>query len=90
MNFTRLFIHGLESSGQGTKGMFFRGKYPDMIIEDFRGLFEERMKKLNEILLNKRDLILIGSSFGGLMAAIFACNNEDKVKNSSCWRLPST
>ncbi len=80
MSVTRLFIHGLESSSQGTKGAFFRGKYPDMIIEDFRGSLEERMKKLNKILLDKRDLILIGSSFGGLMAAIFACNNEDKVK----------
>ena len=80
MSVTRLFIHGLESSSQGTKGKFFREKYQDMIIEDFRGSLEERMKKLNKILLDKRDLILIGSSFGGLMAAIFACNNEDKVK----------
>ena len=80
MNVTRLFIHGLESSSQGTKSVFFKERYPDMIVEDFRGSLEERMKKLNRILLDKRALILVGSSFGGLMAAIYACNNEDKVK----------
>ncbi len=77
---TRLFIHGLESSSGGTKGVFFRTRYPDMIIEDFTGSLEERMGKLNKILSDKTDLILVGSSFGGLMAAIYTCDNESKVK----------
>jgi pimeloyl-ACP methyl ester carboxylesterase len=77
---TRLFIHGLESSSGGTKGVFFRKRYPDMIIEDFRGSLEERMVKLNKILSDKTDLILVGSSFGGLMAAIYTCKNKNKVK----------
>jgi pimeloyl-ACP methyl ester carboxylesterase len=77
---TRVFIHGLESSGQGTKGVFFRQRYPEMIIEDFEGTFSQRMKKL-EILLAERDnLILVGSSYGGLMAAVYACLNEERVK----------
>ena len=80
MNVTKLFIHGLESSSQGTKSVFFKERYPNMIVEDFRGSLEERMKKLNRILLDKKDLVLVGSSFGGLMAAIYTCNNEDKVK----------
>ena len=80
MSTTRLFIHGLESSSQGTKGIFFRERYPDMIIEDYKGSLEERMEKMNEILSDKTDLILVGSSFGGLMAAMYACDNEDKVK----------
>ncbi len=77
---TRVFIHGLESSSQGAKGVFFREKYPEMIIEDFIGPLEERMKKLNRILKGAEDLILVGSSFGGLMAAIYACENENRVK----------
>ncbi len=77
---TRVFIHGLESSGQGTKGAFFRAKYPGMIIEDFIGTFEERMTELNTILSHKRDLILVGSSYGGLMAAVYAFQNEKKIK----------
>jgi pimeloyl-ACP methyl ester carboxylesterase len=80
MGVTRVFIHGLESSSQGTKGVFFRERYPDMIIEDFSGPLGERMKKLNLLLEGVEDLILVGSSFGGLMAAIYACENEKRVR----------
>jgi pimeloyl-ACP methyl ester carboxylesterase len=80
MKSTRVFIHGLESSGMGTKGVFFRDKYPDMIIEDFVGAFKDRTEKLNEILSGKAPLILVGSSYGGLMAAVYAFNNEKSVK----------
>jgi len=80
MSFTRVFIHGLESSSQGTKGLFFRSKYPDMIVEDFIGAFHERMDKLNTLLINKSDLIIVGSSYGGLMATVYAFNNYDKIK----------
>jgi predicted esterase len=80
MELTRAFIHGLESTSQGTKGVYFRKKYPDMIIEDFFGPFEQRMEKLNGLLAGKNDLILVGSSYGGLMAAVYACNNEERMK----------
>jgi len=76
---TRVFIHGLESSSQGTKGVFFRERYPDMIIDDFSGSLKERMEKLNRLLAGRDDLILVGSSYGGLMAAIYACENEKRV-----------
>jgi predicted esterase len=77
---TRVFIHGLESSGMGTKGVFFRDKYPDMIIEDFVGSFKDRMEKLNKVLSGKTSLILVGSSYGGLMAAVYTFNNEGRIK----------
>ncbi|MBW1667771.1 MAG: alpha/beta fold hydrolase [Deltaproteobacteria bacterium] len=77
---TRVFLHGLESSNQGTKGVFFREKYPDMIIPNFRGALEQRMQKLSRVLSGKSDIILVGSSFGGLMASIFAMENEERVK----------
>jgi pimeloyl-ACP methyl ester carboxylesterase len=77
---TRVFIHGLESSSMGTKGIFFRDKYPDMIIEDFVGTFKERMEKLNKLLSGKAPLILVGSSYGGLMATLYAFNNEKRIK----------
>jgi pimeloyl-ACP methyl ester carboxylesterase len=80
MGLTRAFIHGLESSGQGAKGVFFKERYPDMIIEDFVGTFDQRMKKLNKLLSNKTNLILVGSSYGGLMATVYACNCEEKMK----------
>ncbi|MFC1823105.1 YqiA/YcfP family alpha/beta fold hydrolase [Thermodesulfobacteriota bacterium] len=75
----KMFIHGLESSNQGTKSVFFREKYPDMVIPNFPGTLDERMKKLEGILQHQSDIRLVGSSFGGLMAAIFAMENETRV-----------
>jgi pimeloyl-ACP methyl ester carboxylesterase len=80
MNVTRVFIHGLLSSSQGTKGLFFRERFPDMMIEDFDGSLDQRMEKLNYLLTEERSLIIVGSSYGGLMAAIFAFNNKERVK----------
>lgn len=76
----RIFIHGLDSSNQGTKSVFFRERYPDMIIPHFTGELQERMGKLKEILSDKSEIMLVGSSFGGLMASIFAMENESEVK----------
>lgn len=75
-----VFIHGLESTSQGTKGQFFRRRFPEMIIEDYAGSFDHRMRKLSGLLAGKNDLILVGSSYGGLMAAQFALQNEKRVK----------
>ncbi|MDD5712324.1 MAG: alpha/beta fold hydrolase [Smithellaceae bacterium] len=76
----RVFIHGLESTARGTKGRYFRRHYQGMIIANYRGPFEERMAKLEKILDRRSDLILIGSSYGGVMAAAFACLHKEKVR----------
>jgi predicted esterase len=76
----RIFIHGLESSNKGTKSVHFREKFTDMIIPTFVGTLPERLSKLDEILSNQRDIRIVGSSFGGLMGALFAMANEDRVK----------
>ena len=76
---TQIFIHGLESSNQGTKALFFKKAFPDMIIPNFPGALQERMDKLNRILSNKFGIRLVGSSFGGLMASMFAMEYESKV-----------
>jgi len=75
-----IFIHGQESSSKGTKGLFFREHFPEMIIPDFTGAVASRMLKLNEILSGKRGIIMIGSSLGGLMAALYAFQNQDRIK----------
>jgi predicted esterase len=80
MKNTLVFIHGLESTSQGTKGQYFRKLFPQMIIEDYIGDFQTRMQKLNSLLGGLDNLILVGSSFGGLMAARFALDNEPRVK----------
>lgn len=80
MQYTLVFIHGLESTSQGTKGQYFRQLFPQMIIEDYTGDLETRMLKLTKILQGKDNLILVGSSYGGLMAARFALDNEPQVR----------
>jgi pimeloyl-ACP methyl ester carboxylesterase len=77
---TRVFIHGLESTSQGTKGVYFHERYPGMIIEDYTGPLAARMEKLEAILAGKDGLIIVGSSYGGLMAAIYACRHPEKVR----------
>lgn len=75
-----IFIHGQESSSRGTKGALFRNLFPEMIIPDFVGDVPTRMSKLNEILADKEDIVMIGSSLGGLMAALYAFQNQDTIK----------
>lgn len=75
----KIFIHGLDSTNQGTKSIFFRERYPDMIIPHFRGSLQRRMEVLEEILLGKSGIRMVGSSFGGLMATIFTMEHESRV-----------
>ena len=50
-----------------------------MIVPNFPGTLQERMQKLNRALSKKSGIRLVGSSFGGLMAALFAMENESRV-----------
>ena len=77
----RIFLHGLDSSSQGTKGRYFKEKFPGMLVPDFSGSLSARMEKLNDILSEKTDIKLVGSSFGGLMASIFTLENSSRVKS---------
>jgi alpha-beta hydrolase superfamily lysophospholipase len=80
MENTLVFIHGLESTAQGAKGQFFSQNFPQMIIEDYFGDFTARMNKLNGLLAGKNGLVIVGSSYGGLMAVRYAMENESRVK----------
>ncbi len=75
-----VFIHGLDSSSQGTKARFFRAAFPDMIIRDYTGSLARRLEQLDRDLEGLDNLVLVGSSFGGLMAAIFAITDPARVK----------
>ena len=77
----RIFIHGLESSNKGTKSVFFREKFPSMILPTFVGSLPERLSTLDGFLSGKSNIGIVGSSFGGLMGALFAMENKSRVKN---------
>ncbi len=80
-NPTRLiFLHGLESSSQGEKAVLLRSLFPGISTPDFTGSLAERMAQLHPILGNKTDWTIIGSSFGGLMGALFTCQHPGQMR----------
>ncbi|MFX1453698.1 MAG: alpha/beta fold hydrolase [Promethearchaeota archaeon] len=83
-----IFIHGLMSSGDGFKGQLLRKTLPGCLTPNFKPfspdksnilLLKERMEQLNPILEEKDKWIIIGSSFGGLMATLFTLKNPEKI-----------
>ena len=67
-----VFIHGSGGDkSQKFKARLLRGFFPGMLTPDFDGDLPERMAQLRAILGNETGWILIGSSLGGLMAALF-------------------
>jgi pimeloyl-ACP methyl ester carboxylesterase len=76
---TRIFLHGLESSSKGAKATFLSDLYPDMLIPDFKGNLSTRMGALESILVEKESIMIIGSSFGGLMATLYTMEKQETV-----------
>ncbi|MFH1908213.1 MAG: alpha/beta fold hydrolase [Chloroflexota bacterium] len=78
---TRLiFLHGLESSSQGEKAVLLHSLFPGISTPDFTGSLAERMAQLYPILGDKTGWTIIGSSFGGLMGALFTCQHPQQVR----------
>lgn len=75
-----LFIHGSESSSQAYKAGILRGLFPGMATPDFTGPLEERMAQLVKIIGQTTCWTLIGSSLGGLMAALFAAQHPTQMR----------
>jgi len=77
-----LFLHGLDSSGNGTKGRFFQEHFPETHTPNFDGSLEQRLEQLENLCFkefdNREKFIFIGSSFGGLMAACFAERYQER------------
>lgn len=77
----RLLIHGLEGSSQGHKAQLLRQVDPQLLTPDFTGDVKERMTQLEAILSPEPEpWFLIGSSLGGLMAALWTCRNPRRVR----------
>jgi pimeloyl-ACP methyl ester carboxylesterase len=75
-----LYIHGSESDSNSGKARQFREWFPGMVTPDFTGSFEERMRQLHDVVANKSDWTFIGSSYGGLMATVFALDDESQLR----------
>ena len=75
-----IFIHGLYGTSQGIKANLLRDRYPQIVIPDFPGNLEARMDKLEGALKSQMDWTIIGSSFGGLMGALYAFRHPERVR----------
>ena len=84
-----VFIHGLESSGKGFKGTYLKNLFPDILTPNFKefkrsitleNLLKKRMEQLDLILKQRNSWTIIGSSFGGLMATLYALRNSEKIE----------
>ena len=68
-----LFLHGLDSSIEGTKAQWFRRHFPGVRLQNYTGQLEAQVAGLER-------LVLVGSSFGGLMAACFALRSPHRCR----------
>ena len=75
-----LFLHGLDSSIQGTKAQWFGRHFPWVRLQNYTGDLDERLAQLEEQVAGLDRLILVGSSFGGLMAACFALRSPERCR----------
>jgi pimeloyl-ACP methyl ester carboxylesterase len=77
---TAYFLHGLESTSRGTKGRWFAEHFPAMRMRDYHGDLAERLDQLTEQVDGVDDLVLVGSSFGALMATCFAVRHPQRCR----------
>ena len=74
------FLHGLDSSIQGTKAQWFRQHFPQVGMQNYHGGLGQRLEQMEAQLAGLDHLTLIGSSFGGLMAACFALHHPERCR----------
>ncbi|MGI6656566.1 MAG: alpha/beta hydrolase [Desulfobulbus sp.] len=77
---TAVFLHGLDSSIQGTKARWLRERFPEVRMRDYDGDLAQRLAQLEEHVAGLDHLVLVGSSFGGLMAACFAARHPERCR----------
>lgn len=77
----RMLLHGLEGSSQGHKATHIKGLVDDLVVPDFDGDLYARLDKMAGLMGDeKQTWILVGSSLGGLMAAIWTCQHPERVR----------
>jgi len=76
-----VFIHGSSGDKSQTyKARLLRKQFPGLLTPDFEGDLPERMAQLRAIHGNETSWTLIGSSLGGLMAALFSLQAPGQIR----------
>lgn len=72
------FFHGLESAPVGTKSTRLDEEF-DVVAPDFQEMdIWERLEKAEEITEGLDDLVVVGSSYGGLLAALLYSRHPNR------------
>ena len=77
-----IFLHGLESGPHGSKYQALRALDPGILAPDCYDIrdLEKRLAIVERELVGLDDLVLVGSSFGGLVATVFADRHPQRVR----------
>lgn len=73
------FLHGQEGNTKGYKAIMLSRLFEHIKVPYFEGSMTKRMHKLRELLAEESDIVLIGSSMGGLMATLYALEAPSQV-----------
>ncbi len=81
-----VFLHGLESGPHGSKYQALREIDPDVIAPDCSGLdrIAERLLVIERCLEGVEKMMIVGSSFGGLAALLFAQRPGNRERVAGC------
>ncbi len=74
-----MFFHGLESGPVGRKSIALRERFPAIEAPDFRGRDLPARMRIAEEATRDRRVVIVGSSFGGLVAVMLASAHPDRV-----------
>ncbi len=74
------FFHGLESGPVGTKSTRLDEHF-EVVSPDFRDMdIWERLEKAEELTEDADDLVVVGSSYGGLLAALLYSRHPQRFR----------
>ena len=83
-----IYLHGFASGPQSSKGQFFRQRFaemgrpvelPDLTQGDFEHSTLTQQLRFLDTLVGNDSAILLGSSLGGYLAALFAAGHRQRV-----------
>ena len=75
-----MFFHGLESGPHGAKYQLLSKAFGEVNSPDFQGMdLEQRLAHAEEITRGATGLTIVGSSFGGLVAALLYAQVPDRI-----------
>ena len=72
------FLHGLDSSPDGTKAVLLKKRYPDILVPELPPDVGRRLEIVENAFTEP--LLVIGSSLGGLTALLYSMKHPRMVK----------